>query len=1143
MDAFDRLDTNTGEVAPKFSRNQGKGDAFDRMPGPNNEFEKFFTNMFEGSEGVVEGTAKVLNKIPGARTALQVPLGIAQGTGYGIVTGLLDMIGTGEALSPDTIHDLRIAHERAGKPFDEEEYINAVHKVASEFPTPGNIARMVEEKTDLPLTPQSRLDKFINFASTAGKMAPAGATLRPFNVGLPKPVLGAGVATGKEVLDEMDLLPEPVNELLSFLLLKQPTSGQSLSFGKKTKPSGMIERGFEGIQEPREVTAGKHAKITEKLESDFKEVANKIIEESPIGETARALVEDPLIKRKAEELMNRATEVASKQKNPIATVDLKKEMANNVSKNVKGYALSEYEKSYMKYMKEAIDEILPDKISAVELVEQYRKNNKSLAEAFEPGSSKAINNAKRDALLDHNRAIAQVMEKTNPELAEVFKEGNANWSNIKNAEAIDDFISTVFKEGKIDFREMKDAFNDKNYQRIFKNALGEKGAAEFEQLMTDMLGSEKSYKMLKVAQGKGFWKDLAQTSVLSYLSPKAAIGKFALQGGKQGFKFLMNSLLDKPKLTIKLNQAVQDLKKGNFAAAEKGFKEVDAELLPKEPGKGSAKAPGARGETIEVKGERVEPKGEAKAEPAPAPAKAEAPKQLEAPKKQIEQKLNPRQERIKEFNKEFNERKESGPVIEIEYKPREIPKTVSTTSEAKPSKLPETRGKGEIFHGSPNEIKNASREHYSSLNYYGQGFYTTDAIDIASGYASRKGKAKNPTIYKITEKRPVKLFDMEQPIPRELKAEIEKLDYHEAIAENLSENPKQTLRELYDGMRESGLSADEIQEEFDTIARKFEKAGYEGFRHEGGNLTGKTAHDVKIYFNPEETINLEKVSDPANYKIAEKSKEAPAAAKEVAKAKATKAKSPAQKAKEKAAEKGKPVDEVIAEMDKKYPESKKAPEKTEPVAEIKNENNNRITEVKEQIHDLEYLLHNKEIAYKNYWKKGIEHAPKKRVNPKMQAMIDEIRDLELQIRLKYEQLQKRVAKEETKQSLPQEKVNIVKRQDITPKGLKAQKAWLVEQLDEAIAKAPEGYEEFKSKWDFGEYSKDARKAKAAEYDLLTFEIPGDGTMKIRNHKKALEAFKASVEKRWPEKAASAPQKKNTSVPKLTKEELDSMRVR
>jgi hypothetical protein len=222
------------------------------------------------------------------------------------------------------------------------------------------------------------------------------------------------------------------------------------------------------------------------------------------------------------------------------------------------------------------------------------------------------------------------------------------------------------------------------------------------------------------------------------------------------------------------------------------------------------------------------------------------------------------QDRVDSHLKRANELEREGAIKKSE--PKSTTPTLPPKVEVKPTKpvesekpqLPETRGKGQFYHGSPSPVEKPTSEHYSTQNYYGQGFYTTDALDIAHGYASRKGKAKEPTIYEVREKHPVKLFDMETPIPVDIKKQLEDLNYHDAIADSLTSDPKQTLRELYDDMRNAGLSADSIQEEFDTIARKFEKKGYGGLQHIGGKLTGKKPHIVKIYFNPETQIEINK---------------------------------------------------------------------------------------------------------------------------------------------------------------------------------------------------------------------------------------------------------------------------------------------
>ena len=187
--------------------------------------------------------------------------------------------------------------------------------------------------------------------------------------------------------------------------------------------------------------------------------------------------------------------------------------------------------------------------------------------------------------------------------------------------------------------------------------------------------------------------------------------------------------------------------------------------------------------------------------------------------------------------------------------------------------IEDTRGKGKIFHGSPNEIETPTSEHYSVLNYYGQGFYTTDALDIAKGYANRKGKAKQPTIYEVKENKNIKLFDMEKPISKEIKTELENIEHHQVIDESLLTNKDQSLRELYDEMRDAAETADEIQGEFETIQHLLERKGYNGLKHLGGLRTGNKQHEVKIYFEPEKSVKIKKVVKPKEEAPVEKPKE------------------------------------------------------------------------------------------------------------------------------------------------------------------------------------------------------------------------------------------------------------------------------
>jgi hypothetical protein len=502
------------------------------------------------------------------RTALQIPQGAAEATKYGIITGLWQLLALGEVLDPEEIDQIRKISERQGIPFDEDAYLNAAQEALQTVPTISNIGSKIEEQTGIPFEPKEWYQKALRLGSLASK----------FQVGTlgQKATAGIIAPATSQVLQTAGL-PEEFADIAGLGAGNiSGTKVPQVDIGKAKKPSGLLERGFESIKNPREVSESKISKINEKLESDFRNISDKIIEESPIGETAKNLIEDPKFKQQSRELLNQAQEIADTIPEKIPSKSIKKELGDLSAKRPKGYALDEYDKNYLKFMKQSIKDIKSKNITAGELVEQYRKNNNSLGEYFEPGSSKALNRAKRDALLDQNRAIANVIEKSNPELSEIFKDGNQRWTKIMDAEAVDAFIDEVFKEG-VNYKKLNDWFDKTGYDRIFKRALGEKGYKSFETLMKDMLSSEKAYKMIDVAKEKGL-VDYAKLATGYLLKPIYGQGKLVVDISKGIYKTLMNFMLEKPKLAITWKNAVEDLKNGNFKASEKEFNKLEHEL-------------------------------------------------------------------------------------------------------------------------------------------------------------------------------------------------------------------------------------------------------------------------------------------------------------------------------------------------------------------------------------------------------------------------------------------------------------------------------------------------------------------------------------------------------------------------------------
>ena len=183
----------------------------------------------------------------------------------------------------------------------------------------------------------------------------------------------------------------------------------------------------------------------------------------------------------------------------------------------------------------------------------------------------------------------------------------------------------------------------------------------------------------------------------------------------------------------------------------------------------------------------------------------------------------------------------------------------------------DTRGRGVQYHGTGNANLELDSSHYSSLNYYGMGFYSTDAVDVGRGYAgARRNRGGEPTLYRVEEKHPLKILDGEAPLPPEVLKVLEPIGdtngnpILELLKGAEGETPPRNLRELYDRIRdegtEGGYSADTIQEVFDSINQALQDLGYHGMSHEGGLRTKADPHRVVIYFDPERDISLVKES-------------------------------------------------------------------------------------------------------------------------------------------------------------------------------------------------------------------------------------------------------------------------------------------
>ena len=558
------------------------------------------------------------------RTLYQIPAGMMKVATFPM--DLIMMLGVGDANDPEEIDRLHAAAQRQGITFDEEKYREGVYQAQRLFPTQENIERMIEEQTGAPLTPKNKIQKGLRLASQAGSLTSGTLTQRAVAAG------GAEVVNeGLQAVGVPEEIAEPIGLGLGIV-----GGGKAPSVGYKRKPSGLPELRFESTKSPK--TASKHRirMIDYKLEKNFRKIAGEIEEASELGATKKALEAGIAFEAELSELFDKVLELSKGIEGSVPTNTITNRLRHKLKvKEGTGILASEYEKSYVRHTQMYMRDTKTKNVTAYELLDQYRDVNKGVREIYETGKSAAYNRGKIDALLDYNKAIAEVIEKEYPnsEFSKLFKETNAQYTKIKQVEALKAYIDDFF-DSKIDFKQGKEYFKSEFRDRL-KKALGEKEFANFDQLMKDFMEVKRARALINTAESRGYTGLRAFEGWLI----KPFIGSAI--AGKRIIKQMYQTLLDKPRLTLKWDKAIQAVKQENFAEAEKLFTELEKEIgvspdeiiPPKKPTTNSKSSDS----TIDAQVKKV-PRTE-----------LEAPKkQLEAPKKQIT--LKSKQEQA-DFNK------------------------------------------------------------------------------------------------------------------------------------------------------------------------------------------------------------------------------------------------------------------------------------------------------------------------------------------------------------------------------------------------------------------------------------------------------------------------------------------------------------
>lgn len=173
-----------------------------------------------------------------------------------------------------------------------------------------------------------------------------------------------------------------------------------------------------------------------------------------------------------------------------------------------------------------------------------------------------------------------------------------------------------------------------------------------------------------------------------------------------------------------------------------------------------------------------------------------------------------------------------------------------------------------IFHGSRADFDQFMNEFMEESALVGPGVYTTDAADIAVGYATESGQ-----LYRVEIADNLNLLDLEKPYSEDMIVRLRAEADEYLSSHNVSDEDFPTWEYIRDWVGEvSGTTPfDMINSVFDMsgaqmhvpLTRAIQEAakalGYDGFQHTGGGRTGNAPHTVRVIFDADNVKIGEKV--------------------------------------------------------------------------------------------------------------------------------------------------------------------------------------------------------------------------------------------------------------------------------------------
>ena len=492
---------------------------------------------------------------------------------------VLKLAMVGDALSD--LDELEAAFEKAGTPFDRNEYIKNVSENSQFIPTQDLVENLIEEKAGIDLKPKTKTGKILNKFFTLASLTRGKGLTKAITAG----AVGAGTTEGLKSLG--------VNETASELI-GDVAAGGSTAFRKSPR---ILSPEIASLEK----TAAKHGlPFPEYLTRDPKQLIAPVISEkrklalqNNLGMTSKEAIDDvitgklnPAKLRKqgadlevlVDDAYDNVKNLAKQNPKKVPTKNIVNDIDMEIARIKKNApSPSDADKAAISILENEKDILSKSTPTTENLVEQIKNYNSNVKSIYKRSEFSGREDSVRSAYAFLNNSIRNTVEaESGTDIRKAMRAADTLYSEKSKLDRVESLVSKSFKDGDYNPKKLSQLLNSKQ-GLIVRRELGDdavnqiRDIAKFgEQAVKATTQLAKSPTNLgRIAE----WGPLA--GFLLYHMPKSAgmlIGAKAIGDRVRGY------LLTNPASREVYRDIVKNASKGSFKNMATDFDKLESSI-------------------------------------------------------------------------------------------------------------------------------------------------------------------------------------------------------------------------------------------------------------------------------------------------------------------------------------------------------------------------------------------------------------------------------------------------------------------------------------------------------------------------------------------------------------------------------------